>query len=235
MRHDPERAAATYLAGELDRRGRTRFERHLLDCEDCWRETNTARTGRMLAESLRETAPASLRERIRAVATLPAAPQPRRTSPLWWPYTLVAAAVAVLVLIVVLVPDAPQPQPVALTEAANLYRTGAPQQDLPDEQPPVRQIDDYQWHGSAHGELGGLPATIHTYTAPSGARLLVITSPERFPRAVDAHEIAPAPSWTAEVDGTVMLCVDQPGISWLAIAATDSDALTAGRALGLVT
>ncbi len=203
MRHDPERAAATYLAGELDRRGRTRFERHLLGCEDCWWETKAVRTGRMLAESLRETAPAALRERIRAVATLPAAPRPRRTSPLWWPYTLVAAAVAVLVLIVVLVPDAPRPQPVALTEAANLYRTGAPQQ--------------------------------HTYTAPSGARLLVITSPERFPRAVDAHEIAPARSWTAEVDGTVMLCVDQPGISWLAIAATDSDALTAGRVLGLVT
>lgn len=139
MRHDPEQTAAAYLAGELDRRVRTRFECHLLDCEDCWRETNTARTGRMLAETLRETAPASLRERIRAVATLPPArPQSRRARPVWWPYTLVAAA-TVLVLVVVFIPDSTRPQPVALAEAATLYRTGGPQQVSRDEPPPVRR------------------------------------------------------------------------------------------------
>lgn len=243
MRHDPEQAAAAYLAGELDRRARTRFERHLLDCEDCWHETSTARTGRMLAESLRETAPAALRERIRAIATLPATrppartpvpPPPRRTSPGWWPYTLIAAAaVAVLVLVVAVIPEAAQPQPAALAEAATLYRTGGPGQDSPDEEPPVPQIADYRWQGATRGQLAGLPATVHTYTTPAGRLLLVVTSPQRFPRAVDARGIEPAPSWIADVDGTTMLCADQPGISWLAVAATSDDALTAGRALGL--
>lgn len=32
-----------------------------------------------------------------------------------------------------------------------------------------------------------------------------------------------------------MLCADQPGLSWLAVAADSSDARTAGRALGLTT
>lgn len=241
MRHDPERAAAAYLADELDRRARARFERHLLDCEDCWRETTTARTGRMLAESLRETAPAALRERIRAVATLPPTrspipQQPRRTSPVWWPYTLVAAAAAVLVLVAVLIPGAtPPPQPTALAEAAALYRAGGPQQNSAQEQPPVRRIADYRWQGATRAHLAGLPATVHTYTTTAGRLLLVVTSTQRFPRAVDARGIEPAPSWLADVDGTAMLCADQPGVSWLAIAATDGDARAAGRALGLTT
>jgi hypothetical protein len=43
MRHDLERAAAVYLAGEWGQWARARFEGHLLECEGCWRESNTAR------------------------------------------------------------------------------------------------------------------------------------------------------------------------------------------------
>jgi hypothetical protein len=140
----------------------------------------------MLAESLRETVPAALRERIRVIATLPAtlpatAVRPRGTRPTWWPYPLVAAAAAVLVLVVVLIPDSDQPQPAALAEAPTLFRTGGPQEAASDAEPPVRQIADYQWQGVTRGELAGLPATIHTYTDPSARRLLVLTSSERFP------------------------------------------------------
>lgn len=99
----------------------------------------------------------------------------------------------------------------------------------------MRQIADYQWQSATRGELAGIPATIHTYRTPAGRLLLVITSPRRFPRAVDARGIEPAPSWIADIDGTTMLCADQPGTSWLAVAATSGDALTAGRALGLTT
>jgi hypothetical protein len=57
MRHDPERMAAAYLAGELGRRQRERFEAHVLECDDCWREVGLGRRGRALAESMREVAP----------------------------------------------------------------------------------------------------------------------------------------------------------------------------------
>lgn len=233
MRHDPEHTAAAYLAGELARRGRARFEQHLLDCENCWRETNAARTGRLLGESLREAAPPSVRERIRGLAALPPPrPQPSRPAPLWWPYLLAGTAATVAVLLVILTPWNTPTQPAPLTAAADLYRTGAPAASA-EANPPMRTIAGYAWQGTTLGELVGIPATIHTYTDAAGQRLLVISSPHRFPRALDAREITPAPSWIATIDGTAMLCADQPGTSWLAIAATPDDALTAGRALGL--
>jgi len=34
-RHDHDRAAAAYLAGELSRRQREQFEAHMLDCDAC--------------------------------------------------------------------------------------------------------------------------------------------------------------------------------------------------------
>jgi anti-sigma factor RsiW len=78
MAHDPAGLAAAYLGGELGRRQRERYERHLLECEHCWWEVQTARRGRELAESLRELAPQRLRERIRAtVETAPANGRPR--------------------------------------------------------------------------------------------------------------------------------------------------------------
>jgi hypothetical protein len=74
--HQPELNAALYLAGELGRRTRRWFERHLLECEDCWREVTLGRLGRRLAEELREIAPAKLRDDVRAAVS--AAPGPSR-------------------------------------------------------------------------------------------------------------------------------------------------------------
>ncbi|GIU99146.1 MAG: hypothetical protein KatS3mg014_0762 [Actinomycetota bacterium] len=65
-RHDPERNAAEYVSGELSRRAIRWFEAHLLDCEDCWRETLLGRLGRAVAEDAREPVPAGLRDRVRA-------------------------------------------------------------------------------------------------------------------------------------------------------------------------
>jgi anti-sigma factor RsiW len=72
--HEPEVAAVVYLAGTLDAAERERFEEHLLACEECWGEVQTAHRGRALAESLREVAPQPLRERVRA--SVPPASQP---------------------------------------------------------------------------------------------------------------------------------------------------------------
>jgi len=122
-RHDPQRAAAAYLAGELDRRQREQFEAHMLDCDGCWREVTAGRRGRALAESLREVAPQQLRERIRAtiaasVATdatadatadivvasrrRPRQRRPRRASRWRWRVRTVPGAVALLVGLLVL-------------------------------------------------------------------------------------------------------------------------------------
>ena len=67
MKHEPEKAAAAYLSGTMRSRRRTRFEQHIVDCEDCWQEVQLGRTGRSFAESGRELAPQNTRENIRAV------------------------------------------------------------------------------------------------------------------------------------------------------------------------
>jgi anti-sigma factor RsiW len=69
-RHDAERNAAEYVSGELSHRTRRWFERHLLDCEDCWREVLLGRFGRRVAEDAREPVPVGLRGRVRAAVTL---------------------------------------------------------------------------------------------------------------------------------------------------------------------
>jgi anti-sigma factor RsiW len=69
-RHDAERNAAEYVSGELSGRTRRWFERHLLDCEDCWREVLLGRFGRRAAEDSGEPVPAGLRDRVRASVLL---------------------------------------------------------------------------------------------------------------------------------------------------------------------
>jgi len=69
-RHDPERHAAEYVTGELPARARRWFERHVLDCEDCWREVLLGRFGRQAAEDAWEPVPVGLRDRVRASVLL---------------------------------------------------------------------------------------------------------------------------------------------------------------------
>jgi anti-sigma factor RsiW len=69
-RHDPERDSAEYVSGELSARARRWFERHLLDCDDCWREVLLGRFGRRIAEDAREPTPVGLRDRVRAAVVL---------------------------------------------------------------------------------------------------------------------------------------------------------------------
>ncbi|MCD6020836.1 MAG: putative transrane anti-sigma factor [Actinomycetia bacterium] len=69
-RHDADRNAAEYVSGELSGRVRRWFERHLLDCEDCWREVLLGRFGKRVAEDAREAVPVGLRDRVRAAIML---------------------------------------------------------------------------------------------------------------------------------------------------------------------
>jgi hypothetical protein len=233
MHHDPERDAAAYLAGEFAPLRRLWFERHLLECADCWRETDTARRGRMLAEGLRQVAPASARDRIRAVADIPPdlsadvcdAPGRRR-----WPY-LLAVATAMLVLLAALaLPRLAQP-PVLTATADLLHAPTLSLEATP--APAIHAIGSYGWRGTTRRDVGGIPATVYAYADPHGHRILLLASTSPFPRAWQARDLARAPGWMATVDGVSLLCADRGGLSWLAAAPDDATALMAGRTLGL--
>jgi hypothetical protein len=232
MRHDPERAAAVYLAGELGSRQRERFEAHMLGCEDCWREVTAGRDGRALAESLREVAPQHLRERIRA--TIAAAPAPPRR---WVRMPALLGVVATLVAVGVagglLVGRERAPaQPAPITAAVAGYRAGLSAWTPTGEPPPAHQLGNLTWQGARRGELAGLPVVAHTYRDAAGHRLVLLVAGQPFPQAVGARHASSGATWTAQVNGVVLYCADQPAPSLL-LGADQTQVLAAAQRLGL--
>jgi len=230
--HEPEVAAAVYLAGTLDVAGRERFEEHLLGCQECWGEVRTAHRGRALAESLREVAPQPLRERVRAsVAAASRSDRRRRGRP------LVAVAVATIVLAAVagsiLANRGDAGQPAVITAAVASYRTG----DLDGsaaspERPQVRQAGDLVWRGARQGRLAGLPVVAHDYRDTAGRHLTLLHADRSFPEALGAFHPPGAAIWVAEVDGVAVLCADRPSPSLL-VGRDRVEVLLAASQLGL--
>jgi anti-sigma factor RsiW len=230
--HEPEVAAAVYLAGSLDAVERERFEDHLLACEECWREVQTAHRGRALAESLREAAPQPLRERVRASVAAASRPdRHRRRRP------LVAVAVAAMVLAVVagglLARQDDAGQPAVIAAAVASYRTG--QLDgsaATPAQPPVRHTGDLVWRGARHGRLAGLPVIAHDYRDAAGRQVTLLRADRSFPEAVGADHPPGTAIWVAEVDGVAVLCADRPSPSLL-VGRDRTEVLVAASQLGL--
>jgi anti-sigma factor RsiW len=232
--HEPEVAAAVYLAGVLDAAERERFEEHLLGCEACWGEVRTAHRGRALAESLREVAPQPLRERVRAsVAAASRSERRRRRRPL----VAVAVAVAVTVLAVVagglLVRQGVPGQPAVIAAAVASYRTGhLDGSAATPAQPPVRRAGDLVWRGARQGRLAGLPVVAHEYQDVAGRRVTLLRADRSFPEARGAEHPPGAAIWVAEVDGVAVLCADRPSPSLL-VAPDREEVLAAASQLGL--
>jgi Putative zinc-finger len=234
MRHDPERAAAAYLAGELSPGQRERFEAHMLGCEDCWREVTAGRQGRALAESLREAAPQHLRERIRATITAAPAPPRRR---LWVRMPALLGVLAALAAVGVgggLLAGrqhAPaQPAPIAAAVAS--YHAGLSGWDPTTQPPPARQLGGLTWRGSGQGELAGLPVVAHAYQDAAGHRLVLLIAGHTFPQAVGAQHSSSGATWTAQANGVVLYCADHPAPS-LVVGADRAEVLAAAQRLGL--
>jgi len=228
MRHDPERAAAAYLAGELSPGQRERLEAHMLGCEDCWREVRLARLGRSLAESAREVAPAHLRESVRASIALTGTSSASRP-----PRVLVAAAAAVVVALGAASfavfgrgpGDPAQPQPIAAALAA--FRSDAsPTGDAPAHQAPDLASAGLSFEAGAHEMMGGLPVDAFSYRSGHGSHVLLLMSGEAFPVAGGAADRSGVRGWEAEADGVIMMCASRP-MSYLLLG---DDRAVLGRA-----
>lgn len=246
MGHDPEGAAATYLAGELHARQRERFERHLLGCDACWGEVQAARRGRALGESLRELAPQWLRERVRgsveaaSAASIGSMARPvalvgaagwrgRRRS------LAVGSALAVLVMVAaaVLATLRPAGQPAVIAAAVAGYRAGgldgAVAVGVP---PPARRLGDLRWQGAQRGRLADLEVVAHHYRDPAGRRVTLLVADHSFPEAVGASHPPGAATWVAEADGVVLLCAERPSPSLL-LGGDRAQVLAVAARLGL--
>lgn len=203
MKHDPERNAASYLGGLLSGARRRMFERHMVDCEDCWREVDLGRKGRSVAESGRELAPQALRERVRAAVET--VRPPRRRSR----WILGGGAVAALSLAVVgvlfLLPARGPGEIDAALAAFRSGKTGAPaRSELP------ARLADLELLRSERVEVDGLDAIAHRYVDPSGDEIVVYIAAEEWPVAAGAEHDNSGETWVAEKDGLVMICLNEP-------------------------
>ena len=229
MGHDPPRAAAAYLGGELGRRQRERFQAHLLACEACWGEVQAARHGRALAESAREVAPQHLRDRVRATVEATPAGRPRWAVG-WAP--LAAAITLVVAVVGLLLGDRQPAQPAPIAAAVASYQTRTPAWSGPAHPPPLQQVGDLRWRGSGRGTLAGLPVVAHTYQDTAGHRILLLQADRSFPTAVGAHHPTGSDTWVSEIDGVVLFCTDHPTPS-LVLGQDRAIVLRAASRLGL--
>lgn len=204
MRHEPERNAAAYLGGLLKGARRRMFERHMVGCEDCWREVDLGRRGRSIAESARELAPQALRERVRmAVETV----TPRRRPP--WAFgagaVLLSLAVAGAVLLV------QERDPAEITAALAAFR--AERIDSPAEPQLPQRLDQLELVRSGRTTVNDVDAVVHTYVDPSGDEVAVFVADREWPVSAGAHHDNSGDTWIAEKDGLVMMCINEPAPS----------------------
>jgi len=216
--HDPERNAARYVSGELRRRDRARFEGHLLECEDCWREVWLGRAGRRLVDASREIAPPGLREDVSAAVGFVAP----RSRPRLWPVLLALVGIAALsVSGVALVRAHREPAPIASALAA--YHAGT----FTATGPAARRAPDLSTGGlllvsSARVDLAGVAADGFVYQDTSGQRVLLFLSNRSFPSARGAVSHPGGPNgWQAAADGLTLVCGDRP-LPYLLIAGNPS-------------
>jgi hypothetical protein len=206
-----ERRLVSSLAGDLDTAEAADFDAHLLACEACWAAVVGDRRGAGVAQSLREEAPAALRERL-AGSFGAAPPGPRRRHRARVAVALAAALGVVAAVAGVVVGGgarAADPAPVA----AVVRLAGSPT----------------AWAGGA--------AAMHVWraTSPAGG-VVVAESAAPFPMPAGARtlQVGGSQAWVARRGRVHLLCVMAPKHALLAGPVPDAELAAVARAYGLV-
>ena len=228
MKHEPEKAAASYLFGDMRRRRRARFEAHIVECEDCWQEVQLARGGRSVAESGRELAPQEVREQVRAV--IAATPPPERSWRLRWGVTLLSVTAAALAGGTYLTLES-RAQPPVIDAALADYHDPAVSSEAIEAKLPSR-LGDLDYQTSYAVSLRGLEMVVHAYRDPAGHRVIVYQADRTFPVADGAEHSSDGRTWTAAVDGAVLFCAQFP-VPSLVVGDDEREVTLAAHELGL--
>lgn len=238
MGHDPERAASSYLAGDMSAEQRSAFSEHLLACDACWSEVSLAQQGRGALEAARTVAPADLRDRVRALADTqgpgpqadrtqdhgsggpgtPARGGGRRRAPVLVAVALLGAVLGGAAVQTGLGRSAagPAADPAALRAAVvDFSARELPGRQLPDGGAPDLSALALRPVGAGGGSYAGLDVDGYAYRDEAGRRIVLYLSAEPFPRAADARPLAPADRgpdgpWVIDRDGVVVLCARAP-------------------------
>jgi hypothetical protein len=196
MAHD-EQVLVAYLCGELDPTAAERCERHLVDCDQCWAAVAEDFQGRAAAETLRELAPRSSRDRIRFAVEGEKGPARRNTR-----RSGRAAAALAMVLI-------------AGAVIATMNRVGGhrPSGDPAAVAAVVRVAGRGSVVGATlHSQLtaGGQVITL-THFDDGGVPIVVARSDRSFPTPGDATPMLRVDSpWIASRGALTLICFNHP-------------------------
>lgn len=230
MKHDSEKGAATYLSGEMSRRLRKAFERHILECEDCWSEVDIARRGRSLAEEGRDLVPQPLRERVRTAVAATTPPRKR-----WGLRPLAISGVVAVAITASLVtlqsPPQEQNQPEEIAVLVADFKKEVSVGEAAPRQLPER-LGDLRLRESKVGRVQGVAVTAHSYVDPAGHEVVVYQAAEAFPVAHGAEHAPGGETWTARVNGAVLYCADHP-LPSLVVGDDEKEVALAADELGL--
>jgi hypothetical protein len=192
MKHD-ERTLLAFLAGDLDEGAAEAFDRHLVDCADCWAAVQQDRAGRLAAERLRSLAPPALRDRVRLAIECTGQRSRRRRRGWRAGAAIVAAVVVALLAFVMLVRPRSQPSDGGLAAIVTAAQ---------------RTV--------AHSPVGraraaGVMLNVETRRAPHGA-VLVTTAQRPFPMPADAIGMRNKPDepWYSATQGWNVMCYSTP-------------------------
>jgi len=184
---------------------RRRFEQHVLECEECWHEVEAGRRGRAISESGRELTPQFLRERVRAAigAESPSSSRLRGAT-----LILIAVPLALALAAVVWVPSLFRDQPGVISTVVEDF-SGRTLLGAPAEPQLPRILGDLRLTGARAGRADGMSVVVHTYEDLAGHTVAVYQAEESFPVAEGAEHDALG-TWSIDIDGTKLFCVDDP-------------------------
>ena len=191
--HDGERLVA-FLAGDLSSVEADAVDAHLLECRSCWLAVYEDTVGRGAAESLRDIAPAEVRDRVRLIVSLARVDRSRR--PRWRHATATVALVAMIAaaLLSWSTLRAPHHQPDALAMIVHDVRVATAHRAIP-----------------TSITIGSRRLRVEEYDL-TGGRVTVAFTTQPFPMPNDALATTGqinAP-WSAQVDGSTVLCFNDP-------------------------
>lgn len=208
-----DRLPARFLAGILEGAARDRFEDHLVDCDDCWREVTEARSGRALAEGLREAAPAGMRDRIRLLSIAGegrGGDHPRRQR-----HRRAAVGALALAIVAIAVGSGAVLAPRERDPASVAWVVSRASQTQDPAGPPSFTVQ----------EVDGHPLLVIT-RSEGGAQVVLALGRAAFPMIAGSNrlELAGGEAWSATRRGLSVVCVNGP-LPVLAVGAVTPERL----------
>ena len=208
MNHDVDASAAAYLAGDMTSEDRERFEAHLVECDECWKEVDTARRGLVAATDAREFAPAHLRERIRELPQIERPRHPPRRVYRWVAAAVVAAVVGAGAFVV---SQRDSEHAVIAAAVAGYNERELPGSSMPKTPVPDLSAVDLVEVGAGHGRIESLDVDAFVYRDQAGRSVMIYTAKEAFPMPDGARPLRSGRGpWVAEERGVTVLCARYP-------------------------